>query len=523
MNVVASIPKHLHKYIVEQNYDRYTFEDQEVWRFVMRQLKSFLSEHAHSAYVSGLKQTGITINEIPKIDVMDEKLKEFGWRAVAVSGFIPPAAFMEFQSNGILPIACDMRTIDHILYTPAPDIVHEAAGHAPILVDSEFSQYLKNYAEVASKSIISSEDLNLYEAIRSLSDIKEAPQSTKAEIEKAEAELQKAIEKMTYVSEAQLLGRMNWWTAEYGLIGDLKAPKIFGAGLLSSIGESRMALKKPKLMPLTTECLDFSYDITEQQPQLFVAEDFKSLNLVLKELASQLAFNKGGPEGLSKAKQAKTVCTVILESENTQKKLSFSGILLNYKFKNEQIQQLEFIGPVQILKDKELSLNESKTIIFNFENIAHSTLNDVQTNSSVINLSIGDNFKVISVHGGPIDSARFPDSEDFVAARVPEKKRSTYDLKKFEVYKNLRQIRSSFDLAKFDSIKSAFLTELSSEWLIGLGLIEIASEQKQKDPKFEKHICEIMNHFSLFKSDSQDHKLCIDLGLNSLKAEGHLS
>src|SRR5690606_28663904 len=121
---------------------------------------------------------GISTESIPKISDMDKKLQDYGWRAVPVSGFIPPAAFMEFQAHGILPIACDMRTVEHILYTPAPDIVHEAAGHAPILIDPDFSKYLNSYAEVASKSILSSEDLALYEAIRNLSDIKESPQST---------------------------------------------------------------------------------------------------------------------------------------------------------------------------------------------------------------------------------------------------------------------------------------------------------------------------------------------------------
>src|SRR5690554_3441615 len=131
---LQTIPSHLHKYIVEQNYDNYTWEDQEVWRFIMHQLKSFLSVHAHSAYVDGLEKTGISTESIPHISEMDQKLKEYGWRAVPVSGFIPPAAFMEFQAHGILPIACDMRSVEHILYTPAPDIVHEAAGHAPILI-----------------------------------------------------------------------------------------------------------------------------------------------------------------------------------------------------------------------------------------------------------------------------------------------------------------------------------------------------------------------------------------------------
>ena len=109
---------------------------------------------------------------------MDEKLRRFGWRAVAVSGFIPPAAFMEFQSLGVLPIACDMRKLENLAYTPAPDIVHEAAGHAPIIADPEYAAYLREYGEVSRKAIFTDQDMAVYEAIRNLSGVKEDPAST---------------------------------------------------------------------------------------------------------------------------------------------------------------------------------------------------------------------------------------------------------------------------------------------------------------------------------------------------------
>ena len=62
-------------------------------------------------------------------------MSNIGWGAVPVRGFIPPWAFMEFQALGILPIACDMRNSEHLTYTPAPDIVHESAGHSPIIIN----------------------------------------------------------------------------------------------------------------------------------------------------------------------------------------------------------------------------------------------------------------------------------------------------------------------------------------------------------------------------------------------------
>ena len=66
---------------------------------------------------------------------MNEKLARVGWSAVAVRGFIPPAVFTELQSRRVLAIAADIRTHEHIEYTPAPDIVHESAGHAPFIAD----------------------------------------------------------------------------------------------------------------------------------------------------------------------------------------------------------------------------------------------------------------------------------------------------------------------------------------------------------------------------------------------------
>ncbi len=338
------LPAHLQRFVVTQDYGRYTPVDQAVWRYVMRQLASSLSKTAHPCYLQGLRNTGIEIDRIPDLAKMSLRLEEFGWNVVAVSGFIPPAAFMELQAHGFLPVACDLRTVDHLLYTPAPDIVHEAAGHAPILIEPEFAAYLKAYAQVASKAIISHEDMAQYEAIRVLSDLKEDPSSTLEDIRNAEDHLIEVNSGMGHVSEAALLGRMNWWTAEYGLIGSLESPRIYGAGLLSSIEESRACLsEKTTKLPLTVDCIDYSYDITEMQPQLFVTPDFAHLNVVLDQLADRMAFRRGALEGLEKARLAQTVNTVVLDSG-----LQISGKLKSFI---EGGAYLLFEGPCQLSVD----------------------------------------------------------------------------------------------------------------------------------------------------------------------------
>ena len=308
----------------------------------MRLNKAYFSKNAYHKYLEGLDKTGITINRIPKISDINRKLKNFGWSAVGVRGFLPPLIFMDFQAKGILPIACDMRSLEHLTYTPAPDIVHEAAGHSPMIADSDYAKYLKYYGEIARKAISSSEDYNLYLAIRDLSDVKENPKSTDLDIKNSEQNLNNAINAISYISEAAYLSRINWWTVEYGLIGNIDNPKIYGAGLLSSIAESENCLKDSvKKIPLTIDCMNYSYDITEQQPQLFISEDFKSLNKILDEFSSNMAYKVGGLSGIDKAIQSKNICTVELNS-----KLQISGKV--EKKLNDNLDYLQFSGPTQI-------------------------------------------------------------------------------------------------------------------------------------------------------------------------------
>ncbi|MBT5955986.1 MAG: aromatic amino acid hydroxylase [Candidatus Marinimicrobia bacterium] len=339
------IPPHLRKFIVEQHYGNYTAIDHAVWRFIMRISKAFFEKYAHVSYLDGLKKTGITIDRIPHVNDMDYKLSKFGWGAVCVRGFIPPAAFMELQSRGILAIAADMRTLNHLTYTPAPDIVHEAAGHAPILADPDYAAYLHHYGEVSSKAISSRDDYNLYLAIRELSDVKEDAYSSEDQIQKAESDLETAIENFDYVSEAAYLARMNWWTVEYGLVGKIDDPKIYGAGLLSSVGESQNCLTdKVQKIRFSLDCINTSYDITEPQPQLFVTPDFGKLSEVLEEMAETMAFRLGGAEGLEKAKEAGTVCTAEYNS-----KVQISGILKNIIIDNDgNPAYLQYDGPTQL-------------------------------------------------------------------------------------------------------------------------------------------------------------------------------
>ncbi|MEH6584054.1 MAG: aromatic amino acid hydroxylase [Halioglobus sp.] len=314
--IVASLPEHLRPFVKIQDYDRYTARDHAVWRYLLKYLSRHLAVHAHPVYLEGLKRTGIALDHIPSIDEMNSCLAQLGWRAVVVDGFIPPAIFMEFQALKVLVIALDMRSVDHMVYTPAPDIVHEAAGHAPFIVDVDYAEFLQRFGEVGMKAIANQQDMAIYEAIRLLSILKEQAGATEQEIEQAEAELKRVSEAEGAPSEASLLSRLHWWTVEYGLVGELDDYRIFGAGLLSSMGESVHCLNDElvKKRPLTVDAVTSAYDITVQQPQLFVTKSCKHLSQVLEEYAASMCFVRGGAESLGIAIQANTICTAQYDS-----------------------------------------------------------------------------------------------------------------------------------------------------------------------------------------------------------------
>jgi phenylalanine-4-hydroxylase len=348
---VANLPLHLRKYIVEQEYEKYTSINHAVWRYVMRQNYSFLKNVAYYPYIPGLKKAGLTIEKIPSLQEINDALQEIGWGAVTVDGFIPPAAFMEFQAYRVLVIAADIRQLEHIEYTSAPDIIHESAGHAPIISETKYNQYLSYLGKLGTKALFSSKDYELYESIRALSILKEVPNVDKEELAKAEAKVLFNQQNLGAPSEMALLSRLQWWSVEYGLIGDLDNPKIYGAGLLSSIGESASCMRpEVKKIPYTIDAINFSYDITKEQPQLFVTPTFQNLIDVLKQFENKMAYRVGGLESILKAIECKNICTATFSSG-----IQVSGVFSEvYKDKKNEIKYIKTIGPTTLCFNEQL-------------------------------------------------------------------------------------------------------------------------------------------------------------------------
>lgn len=323
--LLERLPKHLKQFIKPQDYSDYTPINQAVWRYVMRKNVDYLSKVAHHSYLDGLKKTGIEINSIPSMYGMNRILTEIGWAAVAVDGFIPPNAFMEFQAYNVLVIASDIRQLEHIEYTPAPDIIHEGAGHAPIIANPEYAEYLRRFGEIGCKAISSHKDYQMYEAIRLLSILKEAEDTPQEKIDAAEKAVADLQNNMGELSEMAQIRNLHWWTVEYGLIGTVENPKIYGAGLLSSIGESAWCMTdNVKKIPYDISAANQNFDITQLQPQLYVTPTFSHLSLILEEFANKMALRTGGLSGIQKLIHSNALGTIELSTG-----LQISGVFMH--------------------------------------------------------------------------------------------------------------------------------------------------------------------------------------------------
>ena len=170
----------------------------------------------------------------------------------------------------------------------------------------------------------------MYEAIRELSIVKEADGVSNSIIEAAENRVAELQNKEVSPSEITLIRNLHWWTVEYGLVGTINDPKIYGAGLLSSIGESSSCLKdEVKKIPYSIDAAYQSFDITKPQPQLYVTPDFAYLQEVLEEFANTMAVRKGGWRGLNKLIGSKQLGTIELSTG-----LQISGVFAQM-IKNE--------------------------------------------------------------------------------------------------------------------------------------------------------------------------------------------
>jgi len=567
--LIERLPAHLKQFIKPQDYSDYTSINQAVWRYVMRKNVSYLSKVAHESYLIGLEKTGLEIENIPNMYGMNRILKEIGWAAVAVDGFIPPNAFMEFQAYNVLVIASDIRQLEHIEYTPAPDIIHEGAGHAPIISNPEYAEYLRRFGEIGCKAISSSYDYEMYEAIRLLSIVKEAENTAQSVIDAAEKAVNELQNQSVEMSEMAQIRNLHWWTVEYGLIGTVDNPKIYGAGLLSSIGESAWCMTdKVKKIPYDISAAKQSFDITKPQPQLYVTPDFAHLSFVLEEFANKMALRTGGLSGINKLINSKALGTIELSTG-----IQISGVFSNViEFDGKPVyvqttgktalanREKELVGhgsnyhaagfgsPIGKLKGINLAIEdmspkdlmaygiyEGKTvtlefegdikvtgniitgsrnlqgaiIIISFENCTVTHLNTVlfQPEWGVFDMAVGK--KIVSAFSGAADCNSFVMITNMPNSRAIKAEKTLERQELESYYSEIRKLREN----KNNSEKALEIFKIVSnkypnDWLLSLEIAEILQLQKA-----EKSLNEVLIYLNNLKIKRPEVSHLIDNGL----------
>ncbi len=276
LEVTRDIGGVVEQFSVDQDYGRYTEEDQDTWRIAMTNLERVLVNNTAVDYVEACRLSGMSKDQIPTLESVNDALGEFGWSAIVVAGFIPPDVFMALQANSILPITRTIRTRNQMGYTPVPDIVHEAAGHLPMLSCPEYRVFLQRLGEIGANTSMNALDMKLYTRQKQLAELLAEDDADSNLVAEAERAVQHAVleARGSAVSPARRVARFHWWTVEYGLIGN--SHDIYGAGLLSSVAEARDFRKVPHTR-LSVDCCSQSFEIDHVQPQYFVAESWDHL------------------------------------------------------------------------------------------------------------------------------------------------------------------------------------------------------------------------------------------------------
>ncbi|MAQ47723.1 MAG: phenylalanine 4-monooxygenase, partial [Flavobacteriales bacterium] len=426
----------------------------------------------------------------------------------------------------------------------------------------------KTFGEIGSKAFSSFDDMVLFEAIRELSILKEAPQIDKALVQQAEEKVLNLQSNISSLSEMAKIRNLHWWTVEYGLIGSINNPKIYGAGLLSSISESVNCLsdKVPKL-PYSIDASLVTFDITKEQPQLFVAEDFNHLQSVLNEFSKNMAFKKGGDYSVSLAIEYSNIATCEFDSGVQVSglfkeliKINNKGVYLktqgptalsinNKQLRNHGIEHhIDGFGApigdiinvnVNSLRQK---LNQEVKLIYDSGIIVQGVLFDLveNENGDIIILSFNScsvilnqdglnqkkmilfdpswgvydlvlGTRIISAYPNAADMSSFPVEKIYFKSQTIQPKFTKSEQKLHELYSRIRHMRetniNSDDLLL---IINKLINEHQDDWLLALEICELAKN------KYNSIYNLAYNHLmNIKKSNSKYEKLIFD-GLNLL-------
>jgi len=222
---------------IPQNWAGYTPQEHAVWDVLYARQTESLQDRACAAFRQGVEHLRLSDKGIPNFEELSERLsKRTGWRVVAVPGLVPDEVFFEHLANRRFVAGRFIRKPEQLDYLQEPDVFHDLFGHVPLLSDPVFADYMQAYGEGGLKAL----RLN-------------------------------ALEK---------LARLYWYTVEFGLISEAEGLRLYGAGILSSFGESRFALEDSSPNRLGFDLLRVMrthYRIDDYQQSYFVIDNFDQL------------------------------------------------------------------------------------------------------------------------------------------------------------------------------------------------------------------------------------------------------
>ena len=240
--LVAAAP-----YLIEQKYLDYTPGQHAVWAGLVRRRRTQVDAYACKEYLEGYEIIGLQDDRLPNLRAISDRIgPRTGWSATPVSGFLPGEAFFEMLAARKFPTTTWLRSQDSLEYIPEPDIFHDVFGHVPMHAHPVFADFLQHYGSICARA----KDADILER----------------------------------------LGRLFWYTVEFGLIRQSGKIKVYGSGVISSHRECTNVIEAG------CDIRDFNLDevlatevkVDEIQKRLFAIENFDQIYEAVQETEKRL-------------------------------------------------------------------------------------------------------------------------------------------------------------------------------------------------------------------------------------------
>ena len=252
---------------IEQPYDLYTAENHAAWQRLYARMGPQWARYANRHFLAGIDSLRLDPERVPRLTEVNRFLSPLtGFRAKAVSGYVPSFLFFDCLRNREFPTTVTIRRSDKLDYLPEPDIFHDIAGHVPMHTDKAFAETLVRFGECAH---------------------------TAAELVAGIRDEEKRVARLTSIVRA--MARFFWFTVEFGLMREGRDLKVYGSGLLSSYGEIAHAIESDEVQryPIQLEwAINQSFEINHYQPLLFVVESFDHLFSLVDQLEKWMRAGK---------------------------------------------------------------------------------------------------------------------------------------------------------------------------------------------------------------------------------------